>query len=149
MRATRVFGSELLLIGQLPRLVRGAGTREPLSCMSTTHPPAAWLEIPKHFGRRPDASFVSVSSVEDVALAEAARVQHHAAIAVLDELARRELSLAWLAGEMGENQDHLRRKLYGQVPASLRDLCAWGSVLGLTTVLPASTHHAYLAGMAS
>lgn len=149
MRSTRVFGSELLLIAQLPRLVRGVDTREPLSCMSTTHPPAAWLEIPKHFGRRPDASFVSVSSVEEIALTEAARVQHHAAIAVLDELARRDLSLAWLAGELGENPDHLRRKLHGQVPANLRDLCVWGSVLGLTTVLPASAHHANLTGVAS
>lgn len=104
--------------------------------MTTIQTPASCLEIPKHFGRRPDAVFLPTTSPEELALTEAARVQHHAAVAVLDELARRDLTMAWLAGELGENADHLRRKLYGQVPANLRDLCAWGAVLGLTTVLP-------------
>jgi hypothetical protein len=95
------------------------------------------LEIPKHFGRRPDAAFLPADSPAGRALSEAARIQHAAAVAVLDELARRDLSLAWLAGELGENADHLRRKLYGQVPAHLRDLCAWGAQLGVVTVAPA------------
>jgi len=68
---------------------------------------------------------------------------------VLDELARRDRTLVWLAGELGENADHLRRKLYGQVAANLRDLCTWGAVLGLTTVLPATAQHAHLTGVAS
>jgi hypothetical protein len=104
--------------------------------MTSTHTPASRLEIPKHFGRRPDAVFLPTSSLEEQALAEAARVQHHAAVAVLDELARRALSMAWLAGELNENADHLRRKLYGQVPVNLRDLCTWGAILGIETVLP-------------
>lgn len=95
------------------------------------------LEIPKHFGRRPDAVFLPADSPGERALSEAARIQHAAALVVLDELARRDLSLAWLAGELGENTDHLRRKLYGRVPAHLRDLCAWGARLGVTTVSPA------------
>lgn len=104
--------------------------------MTTTQAPASRLEIPKHFGRRPDAVFLPTSSTEELALTGAARVQHHAAVAVLDELARRELTLVWLAGELDENADHLRRKLYGQVPANLRDLCAWGAVLDVETVRP-------------
>ncbi len=116
--------------------------------MSAPQPPAAWLEIPKHFGRRPDANFIPVSSAEELALTEAARVQHHAAVAVLDELARRGLSVVCLAGELGENSDHLRRKLYGQVSANLRDLCSWGAVLGLVTVLPAVQHASRLSGAA-
>jgi hypothetical protein len=106
--------------------------------MTTVQAPASRLEIPKHFGRRPDAVFLPASSLEEQALTEAARVQHHAAVAVLDELARRDLSMAWLAGELGENADHLRRKLYGQVSANLRDLCTWGARLGIATVLPAT-----------
>lgn len=105
--------------------------------MSNIQAPASRLEIPKYFGRRPDAGFLAASSTEELALTGAARVQHHAAVVVLDELARRELTMAWLAGELGENADHLRRKLYGQVSANLRDLCAWGALLGLTTVRPA------------
>ena len=106
--------------------------------MATNTAPASLLEIPKHFGRRPDAAFLPASSPGERALSEAARIQHAAAVTVLDELARRDLPLAWLAGELGENTDHLRRKLYGQVPAHLRDLCAWGAALGVATVAPAA-----------
>jgi hypothetical protein len=113
--------------------------------MTTVQTPASRLEIPKHFGRRPDATFLAASNVEEQALTEAARIQHHAAVAALDELARRDRSLVWLAGELGENADHLRRKLYGQVPASLRDLSAWGALLDTTTVLPADQHTTPLA----
>ena len=104
--------------------------------MTVAQPPAARLEIPKHFGRRPDAVFLPAGSPDETALIEAARVQHHAAVAVLDELARRGQTIGWLAGRLGENADHLRRKLYGQVPANLRDICAWGAELAVTTVLP-------------
>lgn len=106
--------------------------------MATIHAPASKLDIPKHFGRRPDAAFLPAETAVERALTYAARVQHHAALVVLDELARRGLSLIWLADELGENADHLRRKLYGQVPAHLRDLCAWGAALGITTVTPAT-----------
>jgi hypothetical protein len=116
--------------------------------MSTVQAPAARLRIPKHFGRRPDAAFLPAISTEAKALTEAAQVQHHAAVAVLDELARRDLPISWLAGELDENADHLRRKLYGQVPANLRDLCSWGATLGLTTVIPAATQSASLTGVA-
>jgi hypothetical protein len=113
--------------------------------MTTVQAPASRLEILKHFGRRPDATFLAASTVAEQTLTEAARIQHHAAVAVLDELARRDRSLVWLAGELGENADHLRRKLYGQVPASLRDLCAWGALLDITTVLPVDQYTTHLA----
>jgi hypothetical protein len=104
--------------------------------MTNLQAPASRLQIPKHFGRRPDAVFLTTTATDEQALTEAAQVQHHAAVVVLDELARRDLPISWLAGELGENADHLRRKLYGQVSANLRDLCAWGATLGLATVLP-------------
>ena len=105
--------------------------------MAKIQTPAAWLEIPKHFGRRPDAVFLNPASTEEAALTHAAKVQHQAAVVVLDELARMNLTMTWLAAELGENADHLRRKLYGQVPANLRDLCAWGATLDVETVRPA------------
>jgi hypothetical protein len=114
--------------------------------MTTTQTPASRLAIPKYFGRRPDAAFLLASSSDELALTEAARVQHHAAVAVLDELARRDLTLTWLASELGENADHLRRKLYGHVAANLRDLCSWGATLGLTTVLPGNSMAVRLSG---
>jgi hypothetical protein len=104
--------------------------------MATTIAPAQQLEIPKHVGRRSDAVFLPANSLEEKALTDVARVQHHAAVAVLDELARRDLSTAWIARELDENADHLRRKLYGQVSANLRDLCAWGAMRGVETVQP-------------
>jgi hypothetical protein len=102
-----------------------------------TEVPASRLRIPKHFGRRPDAVFLPASSTKELALTEASRVQHHASVVVLDELARHGLTMAWLASELGENYDQLRRELYGQVPARLRDRCSWGAVLGITTHRPA------------
>ena len=116
--------------------MRGSRVRGRSGAMTTVQAPASRLEIPKHFGRRPDAAFLPANSIEERALTEAARVQHHASVAVLDELARRDLSVGWLAAELGENADHLRRKLYGQVSANLRDLCVWGSLLGVETVRP-------------
>jgi len=108
--------------------------------MTTTQAPSSRLRIPKQFGRRPDATFLPSATVEEEVLTEAAQVQHCAAVAVLDELAQRDLQISWLAAELDENSDHLRRKLHGQVSASLRDLCAWGVVLGLSTVNPASSN---------
>lgn len=102
--------------------------------MTTTQAPSSRLRIPKQFGRRPDAAFLPSTTVEEEVLTEAAKIQHYAAVAVLDELAQRDLQISWLATELDENADHLRRKLHGQVSASLRDLCAWGVALGLSTV---------------
>jgi hypothetical protein len=102
--------------------------------MATSNTPASKLEIPKFFGRRPDARPLPTSNPSDIALTQAAMIHHRAALVVLDELTRRDLSIAWLAGELGENTDQVRRKLYGQVRASLRDLCAWGGVLNVVTV---------------
>ena len=102
-----------------------------------TNTPASRLMIPKHFGRRPDAEFRPAANAEEVTLTAAARIQHAAAVATLDELARLHLSLDWLADNLGQNADHLRRKLYSQVPAGLRDLCAWSAVLQIQTVFPA------------
>ena len=102
-----------------------------------TNIPASRLMIPKHFGRRPDAVFRPAANAEEVTLTQAARIQHAAAVATLDELARRNVSLDWLADYLRQNSDQLRRKLYGQVPAGLRDLCAWSTALNIQTVAPA------------
>ena len=102
--------------------------------MRSPNTPASWLTIPKHFGRRPDVIFLNPSGQTDRASVNAARIQHTAALEVLDELARLEKPLSYLAEALDENVDHLRRKLYGQVQASLRDLCSWAEALGVPTV---------------
>ena len=94
--------------------------------------PASRLEIPKHFGRRPDAVFLPPMYPDDSAITAAARLQHDVSVAVLDELARRDLTLTWLASEAGETADHIRRKLYGQVTASLHDLYLWSALLSIS-----------------
>jgi hypothetical protein len=99
--------------------------------------PAAWLTIPKHFGRRPDVVFLTPSDSGQKAASDAARIQHAAALGVLDELARLNKPLSYLADALDENVDHLRRKMYGQVQASLRDLCSWADALGVPTVTTA------------
>jgi hypothetical protein len=93
--------------------------------------PASRLVIPKQFGRRPDAEFVAATTPDEEIATRSARTQHAAAVAALDALSRRQLSLTWLADALGEHPDHLRRKLYGQVQASLRDLATWEVVLAL------------------
>jgi len=118
--------------------MRGYSVYGQCTGMTAVKPPAVRLEIPKHFGRRPDAVFLTPTTLKQQALTEAARIQHYAAVAALDEMARRDLSMSWLATRLEENVDHLRRKLYGQVSANLRDVCAWGAHLEIVTVLPAS-----------
>lgn len=94
--------------------------------------PADRFQIPKHFGRRPDAQLVKASATDDAALNAAALQQHQAAVAVSDELTRRDMRLDWFAQQVGENVDHVRRKMHGKVNASTKDLATWAAVLGLS-----------------
>ena len=110
--------------------------------MTNSNAPSSWLVIPKQFGRRPDAVFREPSDPVERAASEAARIQHAAAIEVLDELARQGHPLSYLAEMLDENVDHLRRKLYGQAQASLRDLCSWADALGVRTLVVAGSNTA-------
>lgn len=113
--------------------------------MTNPNTPAEWLTIPKHFGRRPDVFFLAPSDPSAKSAADAARIQHSAALGVLDELARIGKPLAHLADLLDENVDHLRRKMHGKVQASLRDLCSWADALGVPTVVAASNYSAAVA----
>jgi transcriptional regulator with XRE-family HTH domain len=42
-----------------------------------------------------------------------------------------------LAERLGVNRDTLRRKLYGEAPATIDDVTAWALVVEAVTVLPA------------
>ena len=105
--------------------------------MTNPNTPAEWLTIPKHFGRRPDVVFLTPSDPAVKGAVDAARIQHSAALGVLDELARLGRPLSHLADLLDENVDHLRRKMHGKVQASLRDLCSWADALGVPTVVVA------------
>ena len=91
----------------------------------TRYSPATWLTVPAHFGRRPDVQTREAGTITEVALADAALDQHHAALQVNDELTRRGIPVSVLATALGENAEHLRRKLTGKATASLRDIAAW------------------------
>jgi hypothetical protein len=93
--------------------------------------PCRFLALPKHFGRRPDASFPDATTPLERAQVRAAQVQHTVALSTRDALDARGESLDWLANELGEHVDHLRRKLHGKAIASLTDLTAWAEVLSL------------------
>ena len=104
--------------------------------MLPTRQPCDRLTYPRHFGRRPDVHLVPGDTYEDLAADAAALIQHRAALVTLDELGRRKQPLTWLAGQLEENVDQLRRKLYGQANASNRDLARWGLVLKLEETAP-------------
>lgn len=104
--------------------------------MLPTRQPCDRLTTPSHFGRRPDVHLVPGDSYADLAADAAALIQHRAALTVLDELTGRKHTLTWLAGQLDETPDQLRRKLYGQANASNRDIARWGLVLGLETTEP-------------
>ena len=93
--------------------------------------PCRFLPLPKHFGRRPDVSFPTAATPLERAEVRAAQVQHKVALSTRDALDARGESLDWLANELGEHVDHLRRKLHGKAVASLIDLSAWAEVLAL------------------
>ena len=116
--------------------------------------PAALCENPRHFGRKASPTWQSGHPYrpEDAA---AARLQHEAAYAVRESLhllnrrvpeemrlARLEAegvgvaSTAELAELMGESDAWLRRKLNGQVAASLTDLAGWAYHLNRPEVWP-------------
>jgi hypothetical protein len=100
-----------------------------------TTQPCSLLALPKHFGRRPDASFPSPSDALQRGFVLAAKLQHQVALAVRDALDERGLALDWLAGEVGEHVDHLRRKLHGKAQAGLADLTSWIELLSLPLAL--------------
>lgn len=100
-----------------------------------TTQPCSLLALPKHFGRRPDATFPDPVEALQRGFVLAARLQHQVALAVRDALDERGLALDWLATEVGEHVDHLRRKLHGKAQAGLADLTSWIALLELPTSL--------------
>lgn len=100
-----------------------------------TTQPCSLLPLPKHFGRRPDVSFPDPAEALQRGVVLAARLQHQVALAVRDALDERGLALDWLATEVGEHVDHLRRKLHGKAQAGLADLTSWIELLSLPTSL--------------
>lgn len=104
----------------------------------TRYAPASWLTVPSHFGRRPDVETHPTADLFEQGLADAAMAQHQAALAVNDELVRRGVTVVTLASVLGENAEHLRRKLTGKATASLRDLATWRRVSQLDIKAAAS-----------
>lgn len=98
--------------------------------------PRDFLRQPDFFGRRVDAEWRSYSD-SDRAKVAAAYYQHLAACEVLRVAGEKDWSLTDLARALGVNADTLRRKLYGEGPATIDDVTSWALAVEAVTVLPA------------
>lgn len=104
--------------------------------MSTPFAPASLLVNRDDFGRRPDASWIVPPTTTRVRTAHA-YVQHLAACEVCSAIADDNTgwSITVIAEAMGQDPAYVRRKLYGQVTATLEDLLEWSFLIG-SHVLP-------------
>lgn len=98
--------------------------------------PARFAADEDTFGRLDAAEFTSAAGLLANQRAElaAAMLQHQVALEATEVLAGRSLEVADLARAARTDVDHLRRKLRGQVRASLEDLLCWTDILGLGTL---------------
>lgn len=103
--------------------------------------PRQYMVNPKSFGRHPEAIWKpheQASPKEQVYIA-ASYLQHLAACETLRAAANKTWDIADLARRVPTvgTVDTLRRKLYGDVPATFDDIVAWALAVGEVTVLPA------------
>ncbi len=101
--------------------------------------PRTYLQQPAFFGRRVDAEWQPCPH-RDFAernLAAASYYQHLAACETLRVAGQRRWGLDELAERLGARKDTLRRKLYGESPATIDDITGWALAVEAVTVLPA------------
>lgn len=95
--------------------------------------PRDFLSEPQRFGRDRDALWRPSPTVEDVWGRAEYRMswrQHNAAISMKQLLEFWGVNVAWLASQIFENTDYLRRKLHGEVPIRLEDWFVWSELAG-------------------
>jgi len=100
--------------------------------------PRDYLKQPRFFGRKIDAEWKPFGddSTERARVA-AAYWQHLTACETLRIAGERGWGIADLAEQIDAHPDTLRRKLYGEGPATLYDIAAWTVAVNSVTVLPA------------
>lgn len=98
--------------------------------------PRDFLRQPDFFGRRVDAEWKPYDDADQAKVA-AAYYQHLAACEVLRVAGEKDWGITKLSEQVGVNPDTLRRKLYGEGPASIDDITGWALAVEAVTVLPA------------
>lgn len=98
--------------------------------------PRDFLRQPGFFGRRADAEWKPYDHADRAQVA-AAYYQHLAACEALRVAGEKGWGIGELAKEIGANPDTLRRKLYGEGPATVDDVTGWALAVEAVTVLPA------------
>lgn len=100
--------------------------------------PRTYLQQPAFFGRRIDAEWRPYPpGMADAKLVAASYYQHLAACETLRMAGQRGWGLDELAERLGTRKDTLRRKLYGESPATIDDITGWALAVETVTVLPA------------
>ncbi len=84
---------------------------------------------PEQFGEDPDAKWKRGTTLEETSRIAAAYAQHHAAVEVREKLKELGQSGEWLAQQLGQNAQMVRRKLDGDYPALPEDIRAWAIAL--------------------
>lgn len=98
--------------------------------------PRDFLRQPDFFGRRVDAEWKPYDP-DDRARVAAAYYQDLAACEALRVVGEKDWGISELAEAVGVNADTLRRKLYGEGPATIDDVTGWALAVEAVTVLPA------------
>lgn len=91
--------------------------------------PRDFMVDPSKFGEDPDAKWKRGTSLTEMSRVAAAYAQHHAAIEVREKLSQLKKSGEWLAQQVDQNPQMVRRKLDGDYPALPEDILAWAIVL--------------------
>lgn len=84
---------------------------------------------PEKFGEDPAAKWKRGTSLEETSRIAAAYAQHHAAIEVREKLKELGASGEWLAGQLHQNAQMVRRKLDGDYPTLPEDILGWAIAL--------------------
>ena len=91
--------------------------------------PRDFMVDPERFGDDRDAKWKRGTTLEETSRLAAAYAQHHAAIEVREKLAELGKSGEWLAKQLEQNAQMVRRKLDGDYPALPEDVLAWAIAL--------------------
>ncbi len=107
--------------------------------MPYRYKPRTYLQQPAFFGRRVDAEWqpFKPDDFEVRNQVAASYYQHLAACETLRVAGQRGWGLDELAEKVGSRKDTLRRKLYGESPATIDDITGWALAVEAVTVLSA------------
>ena len=101
--------------------------------------PRTFLVEPKRFGRDRKAEWVQLpaeKAIWELAQYRTSWRQHNAAIEMKQLLKFWGVNVTWLARQIDEDADYLRRKLHGEVPMRIEDWFVWAEIAGRSAATP-------------